>query len=56
VREIRTSIFDLHTTGDAGDAALRRGLFDAATEAAEGNGVSPSVRDRSGDDGHPPCR
>jgi signal transduction histidine kinase len=44
VREIRTSIFDLHTTGEAGDAALRRRLLDAATEAAEGNGVSPSVR------------
>lgn len=44
VREIRTSIFDLHTTGEGGDGGLRRRLLDTAAEAAEGHGVSPSVR------------
>jgi signal transduction histidine kinase len=44
VREIRTSIFDLHTTGERAGGGLRRRLLDAAAEAAEGAGVSPSVR------------
>jgi signal transduction histidine kinase len=44
VREIRTSIFDLHTTGEGADGGLRRQLLDAAAEAAEGHGLSPSVR------------
>lgn len=44
MREIRTSIFDLHTTGEGGDGGLRRRLLDAAAEAAEGNGLVPSVR------------
>jgi signal transduction histidine kinase len=44
MREIRTSIFDLHTTGEGADGGLRRRLLDAAAEAAEGHGLSPSVR------------
>jgi two-component system, NarL family, sensor histidine kinase DevS len=44
VREIRTSIFDLHTTGEGAEGGLRRRLLDAAAEAAEGYGLSPSVR------------
>ncbi len=43
VREIRTAIFDLHTTGDE-DGSLRRRILDTAAEAAAGSGVSPSVR------------
>ncbi|MEJ3653291.1 GAF domain-containing protein [Actinomycetes bacterium KLBMP 9759] len=44
VREIRTSIFDLHTTGEGAEGGLRRRLLDAAAEAAEGHGLSPAVR------------
>ncbi|TWF75146.1 histidine kinase/DNA gyrase B/HSP90-like ATPase [Pseudonocardia hierapolitana] len=44
VREIRTSIFDLHTAGEGAEGGLRRRLLDAAAEAAEGHGLSPSVR------------
>ncbi|HLU60214.1 MAG TPA: GAF domain-containing sensor histidine kinase [Pseudonocardia sp.] len=44
VREIRTSIFDLHTTGAGEAAGLRRQLLDAAADSAEGHGLSPSVR------------
>ena len=44
VREIRTSIFDLHTTGDDAAGGLRRRLLDTAADAAEGHGLSPSVR------------
>ena len=44
VREIRTAIFDLHTTGDGAHGGLRRQLLDTAAEAAAGSGVSPSVR------------
>ena len=42
IREIRTAIFDLHTTEE--DTGLRRRLLDTATEAAAGSAVSPSVR------------
>lgn len=42
VREIRTAIFDLHTTD--GGAGLRRRLLDTAAQAAAGSGLSPSVR------------
>jgi two-component system, NarL family, sensor histidine kinase DevS len=42
IREIRTAIFDLHTTED--DEGLRRRLLDTAAEAASGSPVSPSVR------------
>ena len=44
VREIRTAIFDLHTTGDGARGGLRRRLLDTAAEAAAGSGLSPSVR------------
>jgi signal transduction histidine kinase len=44
VRQIRTAIFDLHTTGDGAQAGLRRRLLDTAAEAAAGSGLSPSVR------------
>jgi len=41
IREIRTAIFDLHSTED--DTGLRRRLLDTAAEAA-GPTVSPSLR------------
>ncbi|GAA1271828.1 GAF domain-containing protein [Pseudonocardia aurantiaca] len=44
VREIRTSIFDLHTAGVRAEGGLRRKLLDTAADAAEGGGVTPSVR------------
>ncbi|MFC4950739.1 GAF domain-containing protein [Pseudonocardia sp. GCM10023141] len=45
VREIRTAIFDLHTTGEgSADSSLRRRLLDTAAEAVLGTDVSPSVR------------
>jgi signal transduction histidine kinase len=45
VREIRTAIFDLHTTGGtAGETSLQRRLLDVAAEAVLGSDVSPSVR------------
>ncbi len=44
VREIRTAIFDLHTSGGGGADSLRRRILDTALEAAAGSGVSPSVR------------
>ena len=44
IREIRTSIFDLHTTGEPSGASLRRALLDTAAEAAAGSGIVPTVR------------
>ncbi len=44
VRQIRTSIFDLHTTGEGAEGGLRRRLLDTAASATEGCGISPSVR------------
>lgn len=44
VREIRTAIFDLHTADDGRGDGLRRRLLDTAADAAEGSGLSPSVR------------
>jgi signal transduction histidine kinase len=44
VRQIRTAIFDLHTTGDGAQGGLRRRLLDTAAEAATGSSLSPSVR------------
>jgi signal transduction histidine kinase len=43
VREIRTSIFDLHTA-DQHDEGLRRRLLDTVTEAAAGADLTTSVR------------
>lgn len=44
VREIRTSIFDLHTTGTDGADSLRRRMLDIVEELSVGSDVSPSVR------------
>ncbi|GEL18126.1 sensor histidine kinase [Pseudonocardia asaccharolytica] len=44
VREVRTSIFDLHTSSEDTDGGLRRRLVDAAAEVTQGRGLSPSVR------------
>jgi signal transduction histidine kinase len=44
VREIRTSIFDLHTAGTGADASLRRQLLDIVDELSVEGEVSPSVR------------
>jgi signal transduction histidine kinase len=44
VREIRTSIFDLHTTGSSGEDSLRRRLLDIVDELSASVDVSPSVR------------
>jgi signal transduction histidine kinase len=44
IREIRTSIFDLHSAGEATGASLRRALLDTTTEAAAGSGIVPAVR------------
>ncbi|MGY2002682.1 sensor histidine kinase [Blastococcus sp. SYSU DS1024] len=44
VRDIRTTIFDLHTTEDTGaDSSLRRRVLDIVTETA-GSDLSPTVR------------
>jgi two-component system, NarL family, sensor histidine kinase DevS len=42
MREIRTSIFDLHTAGEENSASLRRRMLDLVAEA--GADTSPSVR------------
>jgi signal transduction histidine kinase len=44
VREIRTSIFDLHTTPEDRAVSLRRRLLDTVAELSAGTGVSPAVR------------
>ena len=44
VREIRTSIFDLHAPVGGAEIGLRRRLLETAAEAAAGAGVAPSVR------------
>jgi signal transduction histidine kinase len=45
VREIRTSIFDLHTTGTDSTDSLRRRMLDIVEELSTGaGGVTPSVR------------
>jgi signal transduction histidine kinase len=44
IRDIRTTIFDLHTTGEDKPGSLRRRLLDAAAEVSAGAGPSPSVR------------
>jgi two-component system, NarL family, sensor histidine kinase DevS len=44
VREIRTSIFDLHTSGSNGMAGLRRRLLDTVAELTADATPSPSVR------------
>ncbi|WP_086824043.1 GAF domain-containing protein [Allokutzneria sp. NRRL B-24872] len=44
VRDIRTSIFDLHTAGEENPESLRRRLLDVAAEASAAGGPAPSVR------------
>ncbi|MFC3454941.1 sensor histidine kinase [Amycolatopsis speibonae] len=44
VREIRTSIFDLHTVGADETTSLRRRLLDVVTELTTAPAVTPSVR------------
>jgi len=44
VREIRTSIFDLHTAGTDQMMSLRRRLLNVVDELSESSGVYPSVR------------
>ncbi len=44
IRDIRTSIFELHTAGQETPGSLRRRLLDAAAEVSAGTGLSPSVR------------
>jgi signal transduction histidine kinase len=44
IKEIRTSIFDLHTAGEPSGASLRRALLDTATEAVGGSRIVPTVR------------
>ncbi|MFK0246056.1 GAF domain-containing protein [Amycolatopsis azurea] len=44
VREIRTSIFDLHTSGPGESTSLRRRLLDAITELTTESTLTPSVR------------
>ena len=44
VREIRTSIFDLHTTGIDSSTSLRRRMLDIVDELSGGAEVTPSVR------------
>jgi signal transduction histidine kinase len=44
VREIRTSIFDLHTTGTDGSTSLRRQMLDLVVELSADSEVNPQVR------------
>lgn len=44
VREIRTSIFDLHTSADAGSTSVRRRMLDVIAELSAGTDISPAVR------------
>jgi signal transduction histidine kinase len=43
-REIRTSIFDLHTAGEESPASLRRQMLDLVAEASANTDMSPAVR------------
>ncbi|MPZ81787.1 MAG: GAF domain-containing protein [Actinophytocola sp.] len=44
VREIRTSIFDLHTTAEENSSSLRRKMLDAVAELSTNTEMSPAVR------------
>jgi signal transduction histidine kinase len=44
VREIRTSIFDLHSSGDDRSISLRRRMLDTVAEAGSSGSVTPSIR------------
>jgi signal transduction histidine kinase len=44
MRDIRTSIFDLHTSGQESPTSLRRRMLDLVAEASANTEMSPSVR------------
>jgi signal transduction histidine kinase len=44
VREIRTSIFDLHTAGTSGDDSVRRRMLNVVDELSAGSDLKPQVR------------
>ncbi|MPZ78971.1 MAG: GAF domain-containing protein [Actinophytocola sp.] len=44
MRDIRTSIFDLHTAGEENPASLRRRMLDLVAEASANTDMSPAVR------------
>lgn len=44
VREIRTSIFDLHTSGAPGEASLRRRLLDIVEQLTTQTDVTPTMK------------
>jgi len=44
VREIRTSIFDLHTAGGENPSSLRRRMLDVVAEVGADTDISPTVR------------
>jgi signal transduction histidine kinase len=44
MRDIRTSIFDLHTSGEANTTSLRRRMLDLVAEASANTDTSPAVR------------
>jgi signal transduction histidine kinase len=44
MRDIRTSIFDLHTSGEENPASLRRRMLDLVAETSANTDMSPSVR------------
>ncbi|GAB1516949.1 GAF domain-containing protein [Actinophytocola sp. KF-1] len=44
MREIRTSIFDLHTAGEENPTSLRRRMLDLVAEASATTDMSPAVR------------
>ena len=44
MRDIRTSIFDLHTSGEENPTSLRRRMLDLVAEASANTETSPSVR------------
>jgi len=44
MREIRTSIFDLHTSGEETPTSLRRRMLDLVAEASVNTDRSPAVR------------
>lgn len=44
MRDIRTSIFDLHTSGEENPTSLRRRMLDLVAETSSNTEMSPSVR------------
>ncbi|WP_277669137.1 sensor histidine kinase [Saccharomonospora viridis] len=56
VREIRTSVFDLHTTDTQGERSLRRRLLDIVEELTADSGPTPTVRLSGPLDTHVPSR